>query len=341
MAVAFLRGALLFPRIGIIRHAAALARRCQRSLLSTENTFPRCTNSASISACGTSGTSGVQNSFDKATLARGACRVADVRGRPVPYGTAWRWQHALAAQLRADATASDVLLLLEHAPVYTLGTASSPEHVLFHARELRAEELDADARPSWDGCGAMADGGSSSEATLEPTLVRTERGGEVTYHGPGQLVAYPILNLARHRRDLHWYLRSLEETVIVMLRRHYGLNAQRKPGLTGVWVGDAKVCAMGLKVSKWVTMHGLALNVTADLAPFDRIVPCGINNYGVTSLQLLAGDRMAVCMEDARLHFAEAFIEVFGPYDSLDALGANAGADIEAFLSRGAIVRSK
>jgi lipoyl(octanoyl) transferase len=136
--------------------------------------------------------------------------------------------------------------------------------------------------------------------------------------------------ISRHRRDLHWYLRSLEEVVIVMLQRHYGLDAQRKPGLTGVWVGDAKVCAMGLKVSKWVTMHGLALNVTADLAPFDGIVPCGISNYGVTSLQLLAGDRMAVCMEDARLHFVEAFSEVFGPYDSLDELGANAGAELQA-----------
>jgi lipoyl(octanoyl) transferase len=262
-----------------------------------------------------------RNCEDGVPRGRGACRVADVRGPPVAYGAAWRWQHALAAQMRVDPTAPDALLLLEHAPVYTLGTASSPEHVLFGGRELRAEELHIDGvrDVAIEGCGPDA----------SPALVRTERGGEVTYHGPGQLVAYPILNLARHRRDLHWYLRSLEEVVIVMLQRHYALDAQRKAGLTGVWVGDKKVCAMGLKVSKWVTMHGLALNVTADLAPFDRIVPCGIQEFGVSSLQLLAGHQMPVNMDDARLQFLQVFNEQFGPYDSLDSYGADVISELD------------
>ncbi|KAI5065017.1 hypothetical protein GOP47_0019712 [Adiantum capillus-veneris] len=115
-------------------------------------------------------------------------------------------------------------------------------------------------------------------------LYRTERGGEVTYHGPGQLVMYPILNLRHFQMDLHWYLRTLEEVVIQALWNACGIEAVRIKGLTGVWVGTEKVAAIGVRVSRWVTYHGLALNVTTDLSPFKRIVPCGISSYSVGSL---------------------------------------------------------
>jgi lipoyl(octanoyl) transferase len=228
------------------------------------------------------------------------CRLIDVRDRAVPYREGWAWQKALVDQLREDDSASDVLILLEHQPVYTLGTASKIEHVLFNADELRCDEDDRNC---------------TEEDT--PQLVRTERGGEVTYHGPGQLVVYPIVNLGRHQRDLHWYLRKLEDVVILMLEREYGIQAGRKRGLTGVWVGDEKVCAMGLKVTKWITMHGLALNVTTDLSPFKRIVPCGIDDHGVTSLHKLIGVSEIVTMDNARAQMAAAFCEVFGPYDAI------------------------
>jgi lipoyl(octanoyl) transferase len=106
-------------------------------------------------------------------------------------------------------------------------------------------------------------------------LVRTERGGEVTYHGPGQLVLYPVLDLRAYQQDVHWYMRSLEEVALRTVRS-FGLPARRVPGLTGVWVEDAKVCAIGVKLSRWVTMHGLALNVDVNLDHFGHIVPCGI-----------------------------------------------------------------
>lgn len=221
----------------------------------------------------------------------------DICGGPVPYTRAWEFQHALVDARRKDESIPDALVLLEHEPVYTLGTASSLEHVLFSADELRRGEV--------RNC-------SSSEKKM-PLLVRTERGGEVTYHGPGQLVAYPILNLKRHRKDLHWYLRALEEVVVKMLRDGYGLCAGRKDGLTGVWVGDEKVCAMGLKVSRWITMHGLALNLDVDLAAFDRIVPCGVEGKNVTSVENLVG--RDVGMEQAKEILVKSFCEVFGPYD--------------------------
>lgn len=225
------------------------------------------------------------------------CRLYDVRDACIPYQSAWDWQHTLVSELKASPSAPDALILLEHEPVYTLGTASKLQHVLFPGPALRREDLSSHPPP---GVGAA--------------LIRTERGGEVTYHGPGQLVAYPILNLHRHKCDLHWYLRSLEEVVIDMLTRHYGLPAGTKQGLTGVFVEEDKICALGLKVSKWVTMHGLAINVDADLGPFERIVPCGVRGYGVTSLARLLGPD-AVCMDDARDKFADSFARVFGPIE--------------------------
>jgi len=175
----------------------------------------------------------------------------------VPYNEALAWQRHLLAErvaaLRAgEASPSDSLLLMQHPPVLTLGTSSTLDNVR------------SDAPPF--------------------ELVRTERGGEVTYHGPGQLVVYPILDLRAYKQDVHWYMRALEE-VAARVVRSVGLPAGRIDGLTGVWIGDAKVCAIGVKLSRWVTMHGLALNVDVDLRDFAHIVPCGIADRPVTSLR--------------------------------------------------------
>lgn len=235
---------------------------------------------------------------------RPKCRVFDLRAGCVPYHQGWELQHALADELKEDSSASDAIVLLEHQPVYTLGTASRLEHVLFDAREVRRND-----------CGISNTREDRREIGIagDTMVVRTERGGEVTYHGPGQLVLYPIVNLRRHKMDLHWYLRSLEEAVIHMLHREYGLHASRKQGLTGVWVDDSKVCAIGLKVSKWVTMHGLALNVRTDLKPFSRIVPCGIDSHSVSSIHQLVS--RSVCVDRARESLLHSFDHTFGPYD--------------------------
>jgi lipoyl(octanoyl) transferase len=174
------------------------------------------------------------------------------------YQAAWDLQKKWQQQLITNPQHCDVLLLLEHPPVYTLGTGSSLEFVKF-------------------------------DSTAGHELHRSERGGEVTYHCPGQLVVYPIFNLCRHRQDLHWYLRQLEEVVIQLLAQ-YDLKGERIPGLTGVWLNSKKVAAIGIKVSKWVTMHGLAINVNNDLSGFDQIVPCGLVGRSVGSLQEVIPD---------------------------------------------------
>ncbi|MGP1382271.1 MAG: lipoyl(octanoyl) transferase LipB [Thainema sp.] len=171
----------------------------------------------------------------------------------IPYATAWQWQQQLVEARRQQPDLPDVLLLLEHPSVYTLGQGASLEFL------------------------------KSDPASLDVELYRVERGGEITYHTPGQLVGYPILNLVRHQKDLHWYLRQLEEILIQTLA-HLGLTGQRIPGLTGVWIADCKVAAIGIKASRWITMHGFALNICPDLAGFQHIVPCGITDKPVGSL---------------------------------------------------------
>lgn len=208
------------------------------------------------------------------------------------YHDGLRLQKQLHGLRQKDPDLPDALVMLEHEPVYTLGTASLLKHVLFEDDEYKECE------------------------GKKPLLVRTDRGGEVTYHGPGQLVVYPILNLRGYRKDLHWYLRSLEDVVIRLLEDDYGLNAGRMDGMTGVWVDGQKVCAMGIKVSKWITMHGLALNVNVGLDAFERIVPCGIHEYPVSSLQELLGNRCPT-MRDVRRAMLEKFRAVFGPWDVL------------------------
>ncbi len=194
----------------------------------------------------------------------------------IPYETAWALQKTLV-QSHRDGPQPDRLLLVEHPPVYTLGQGSTLAHLKF--------SIDAPPYP----------------------LFRTERGGEVTHHCPGQLVGYPILDLKRHRPDLHWYLRQLEEVVIQTLA-HFGLVGTRQPGLTGVWVGDRKLAAIGIKVSRWVTMHGFALNVCPDLTGFDAIVPCGIANRAVGSLaEFCPGLALAAVRPVVVTTFAQVF----------------------------------
>lgn len=196
----------------------------------------------------------------------------------VPYETAWDWQRSLLAARLAHPDLEDLLILLEHPPVYTLGTGSSLAHLKFDPEKS------------------------------DYSLYRTERGGEVTYHCPGQLVGYPILNLQSYRPDLHWYLRQLEAVLIETLA-HYGLTGARIPGLTGVWVEGVKVAAIGIKVKRWITMHGFALNVCPDLAGFREIVPCGIGDRPVGSLaQFIPGIEVAA----VRVQVAQAFGQVFG-----------------------------
>jgi lipoyl(octanoyl) transferase len=201
----------------------------------------------------------------------------------VPYSVAWEQQRSLVAQRIKDPTLDDVLLLMEHLPVYTLGQGASLEFLKFDPNTANAE------------------------------LYRVERGGEVTYHCPGQLVGYPILNLRYYKQDLHWYLRQLEEALIQVVG-DLGLKGDRIAGMTGVWVEGSKVAAIGIKVSRWITMHGFALNVCPDLTGFERIVPCGIVNKPVGSLaQFLPGIEVEDVRELVAVKFAEIFdVELMG-----------------------------
>lgn len=180
----------------------------------------------------------------------------------VPYEAGLAMQAELVAARKAG-TIPDTLLLLEHPPVITLGVKvrQSRDHV----------------RASDEQLAAMGVG-----------LFEAGRGGDVTYHGPGQLVGYPILDLKPDRMDAHKYVRDLEE-VLIRTCGDYGIAADRKSGLTGVWVGEDKVAAIGVRLSRWVTSHGFALNVGTDLGHFGLIVPCGISDRGVTSLERLLG----------------------------------------------------
>ncbi|MGH9378360.1 MAG: lipoyl(octanoyl) transferase LipB [Terriglobia bacterium] len=175
----------------------------------------------------------------------------------------------------------DTLLLLEHPHVYTFGRNAQRENLLAAPERL---------------------------ARLGAAVYETDRGGDITYHGPGQLVGYPIFDLTQHRRDIAWYMRSLEE-VFIGVAGEYGIEAGRIPGLTGVWVGNAKLVAMGVHISRWVTSHGFAFNINTDLRYFEWIVPCGIHDKGVTSLQKLLGKTVEIqdVIERVVRHFGKIF----------------------------------
>lgn len=209
---------------------------------------------------------------------REPCWAVDL-GR-LPYGSAWDLQGALV-QARLAGRVPDLLLFVEHPHVYTLGRGGDERHVLWDERQL-------------------------AERGVE--VYHVDRGGDVTYHGPGQVVGYPIVALRRHGLDAHRYLRDLEEVLIRALA-DFGIAGGRVPGMTGVWVDNAKIAAIGVKFTRWVTSHGFALNVNTDLTYFSGIIPCGLTNRNVTSMaRLLGGDVPVPAVHDAlRRRFAEVF----------------------------------
>ena len=172
------------------------------------------------------------------------------------YNSAWDIQKNYHQKVLTGKV-QDTLILVEHEPVYTLGKNANDNHLLQSASE-------------------------------EIKVYRIERGGDITFHGPGQIVVYPILDLNRYIKSVSWYMRTLEKIIIDTLS-DFKIKAELKDGLTGVWVGDEKIGAQGVRISRWVTMHGLALNVNTDLKYFDGIIPCGIFDYGVTSMEKLTG----------------------------------------------------
>ncbi len=204
----------------------------------------------------------------------------------VPYAEALELQRRLASERIEKRRKNDLLLLVEHPPVVTLGRGFHPEHLSTPRAALEAKGIE---------------------------VHEIERGGDVTFHGPGQLVGYPIFDLTEHRTDLHWFLRQLEQALIVALEQ-LGIAARRRERYTGVWVQDRKIASIGIHVRQWVTWHGFALNVTTDLSYFDLIVPCGIPGVRMTSVHRELGERApqnlwARALDSVVLGFAQVFGE--------------------------------
>ena len=209
-----------------------------------------------------------------------------------PYKKVWDYQEKLlkentAKKFNGDGNTIHHLLFVQHLPVYTLGKSGHEENILISNAEMKINGIE---------------------------YFRTNRGGDITFHGLQQIVGYPILDLDKFKTDLSWYLRSLEEVIILMLAE-YGLQGERSKGETGVWINanvkgkERKICAMGIRCSRWVTMHGFALNVNTNLKYFDDIIPCGIQNKQVTSLQKELGAE--VDYEDAKQKLKRNFEKVF------------------------------
>ena len=209
------------------------------------------------------------------------------------YKDAWDFQEAKLLEktnLKREGQAGKIqneLFFVEHNPVYTLGKSGHEENVLISKENLEKRGIE---------------------------YFHINRGGDITYHGPGQIVGYPIIDLEQFKTDLGWYLRSLEEVMILTLA-DYGLKGDRSPGETGVWLDphkkgfERKICAMGIRCSRWVTMHGFAFNVNTDMSYFDFIVPCGIQGKKATSLQKELGG--PVDIEEVKKHMKKHFAEVF------------------------------
>ena len=182
---------------------------------------------------------------------------------------------------KQQGSADDILYTVEHNNVYTLGKTGSRDHILINDEEMKAKGI---------------------------SYYEIDRGGDITYHGPGQLVAYPILDLNNYYKDTHRYLRDLEETVILTLKE-LGIEAHREEEFTGVWVGEEKICAIGIKVSRWITMHGIAFNINTDLSYFDKIIPCGIFHKGVTSIEKITGKKAD--MAEIKKMYVNNFLKTF------------------------------
>ena len=188
------------------------------------------------------------------------------------YKEVWDLQKDMQDQ-RIDGKIEDTLILVEHEPVYTIGKNADENHLL----QSRDESVG---------------------------VFQIERGGDITFHGPGQLVGYPILGLSNYKKSISWYMRTLEQILIDTVS-DFGIEAERIEGLTGVWVGDEKIAALGVRISRWVTMHGFALNVNTDLAYYDGIIPCGIFDHGVTSMEQHLG--YLLNMEDIKKDLIKYF----------------------------------
>lgn len=197
-----------------------------------------------------------------------------------PYKKIWDFQNLLH-RYRISGKIDDILILLEHSHVYTLGKVAKREHLLVSPHKLTEEKID---------------------------LFEIDRGGDITYHGPGQIVGYPIIKLDELYQDIHRYLRELEEVIIRTLK-FFGINGERNPQYTGVWVSNEKIAAIGIKVSRWVTMHGFAFNVNTNLDYFNKIIPCGISNKGVTSIEKILNQKQDI--NQVKQLIIENFIKIF------------------------------
>ena len=207
----------------------------------------------------------------------------------VPYEDALELQRALARDRISGAIPEDILLLLEHPPVVTLGRATKARNMISSPEFLASKGVE---------------------------LFEVERGGDVTFHGPGQLVGYPIIDLKRHRLDLHWYLRQVEQALIDTLAA-YSIPAERNFGFTGVWTNGKKIGSIGVHARDWVTWHGFALNVTTDLSYFDLIIPCGIDGVTMTSIEHEIDVRDSLLPQATVETAAELAAEAFGKLFSL------------------------
>jgi lipoate-protein ligase B len=232
-------------------------------------------------------------SKEKVELSRQSKKLVSVDLGRTDYKATWDLQKKLVG-LRHQNDISDVLLFTEHNPVITMGRASSTGNLLCSPEELKTRNVE---------------------------LYEIERGGDITFHGPGQLVFYPILDLNGHGRDLHRYLRNLEETIITALK-NYGIDAVTKEGLTGVWANDHKLAAIGVAVSRWITYHGAALNVSTDLDYFRLITPCGITEFSVGSMESTLG--ASIELDDVKNGIERSFADVFDsfiePAESIDSI---------------------
>ena len=192
------------------------------------------------------------------------------------YGEVWNLQKKMQIK-RMAGEIDDLLILVEHDPVYTLGKNADVNHLL-----------------------------QSRDRTIE--VFNVERGGDITFHGPGQLVGYPIIDLANYKKSVSWYMHSLEQLTIEVLSE-FEISAKRVKGLTGVWVGDKKIAAQGVRLTRWVTMHGFSINVNTDLSYYNGIIPCGIFDRGVTSMEELLGSTQK--MEKIRTLVINKFNQIF------------------------------
>lgn len=204
----------------------------------------------------------------------------------IDYKKAWDLQHEIFKKRQLNEV-DDILLLLEHTNTYTFGKSSDKANLLFNETELKHKNI---------------------------SVYDIDRGGDITYHGPGQIVGYPIINLSLWHEDTHKYLRALEEVIIETLLE-FGVSSERNEKHTGVWINDKKICAIGIKVSRWITMHGFAFNINTDMDLFNGIIPCGIEDKGVTSLSEVL--RAQINIDLVKQSLVNNFIKIFN-YDKIE-----------------------